>query len=537
MTVRGFNSWIVLGVLSGAAFGASNRQLPLIDAVEKGDKTAVQALLKQKTTDVNARRPDGSTALHWAAHRGDAAVVDLLLGAGADVKVVNHYGIAPLSLAAEAGDASILEKLLQAGADANTSLPGGETALMTAARNGRAGAIKTLLVHGASVNARDERGETALMWAAGRNNAAAIRILVEFGGNLTIRTNRSEPDVVRDGYSGAFLSPAPTSFSPLLFAVRAGAMDAVKALLEAGANVNDVLSDGQSALVLAVSNAHWELAGVLLDAGADPNLAGAGWNALHQAVRQRRPNIGLPPAPSPTGKVDSIEIIKKMIAHGADVNARMTRNGIKDGQRNRLNRLGATPFFLAAKGTDVEAMRVLAAAGANALTPNADTNTPLMVAAGIKIWVPGEDGGSLLSQEDEVLEAVKLCVELGNDVNAVNLDGETALHGAAYRGTNAVVQYLVDKGAKLDAKDKRGWTPLVIANGINYTDFYKQQAATAELLRQLMKVRGLSTEGQVADGKECLDCFNLRANDTLDYMERVKKMEAEFDSNSTGLQR
>ena len=149
-----------------------------------------------------------------------------------------------------------------------------------------------------------------------------------------------------------------------------------------------------------------------------------------------------------------------MIAHGVDVNARMTRNGMKDGQRNRLNRLGATAFFLAAKGADVEAMRVLVAAGANPLTPAADGTTPLMVAAGLKIFNPGEDGGSLPSQEDEVLEAVKLCVESGSDVNAVNTDSETALHGAAYRGTNTVVQYLVDKGAKLDAKDTRGWTPL-----------------------------------------------------------------------------
>jgi ankyrin repeat protein len=357
-------------------------------------------------------------------------------------------------------------------------------------------------------------------------------MLVEFGGDIKIRTNRTAA-----GRGTTFMSPAPTSFSPLLFAVRAGAIDATKALLEAGANVNDVLSDGESALIVAVANSHWELASFLLDKGADPNLAGAGWNALHQAVRERRPNVGFgTPGPIPTGKLDSIAVIKKMIAHGADVNARMTKNGMKDGQRNRLNRLGATPFFLAAKVTDVEAMRVLVAAGANPLTPNADGTTPLMVAAGLKIWNPGEDGGSLTGQEDEVLEAVKMCVELGNDVNAVNSDGETALHGVAFRGVNAVAQYLVDKGAKLDAKDVRGWTPLFIANGIDYSDFFKQQTATADLLRQLMKARGISTEGQVSDGTECLDCIQTHADQIRALAERDKKMEAEFSAKNSGRQ-
>ncbi len=516
---------LCLGVLASAAFGASLREVPLVDAVDRVDKPAVQALLKLKNTDVNAPRPDGSTALQWAAHRDDADLVEMLLAAGADVKAANRYGVTALSLAAENGNAVILEKLLRAGADPNTALPGGETALMTAARNGRVAAVKTLLVHGANVNARDDRGENALMWAAARNNADAIRMLVEFGGDIKIRTNRTTPA----GRAGVFTSPAPTSFSPFLFAVRAGSIDAAKALLEAGANVNDLLSDGESALIVAVANGHWELAGFLLDKGADPNLDGAGWNALHQAVRERRPNVGFgTPGPVPTGKVDSIDVIKKMIAHGVDVNARMTRNGMKDGQRNRLNRLGATAFFLAAKVTDVEAMRVLVAAGADPLMPNADGTTPLMVAAGLKIWNPGEDGGSLMGQEGEVLEAVKMCVELGNDVNAVNSDGETALHGAAFRGVNAVAQYLVDKGAKLDAKDVRGWTPLLIANGIDYSDFYKQQTATADLLRQLMRARGISTEGQVADGTECLDCIQTHADQIRAALERDRKMEAEF---------
>jgi hypothetical protein len=153
-----------------------------------------------------------------------------------------------------------------------------------------------------------------------------------------------------------------------------------------------------------------------------------------------------------------------------------------------------------------------------------------MVASGLMIWNPGEDGGSLLGQEDEVLEAVKMCVDLGNDVNAINMYGETALHGAAYRGVNSVVEYLVGKGAKLDAKDMRGWTPLTVANGISYTDFFKAQTSTAELLRKLMQTRGLSTDGQVADGKECLDCLQTHTELAREAMERDKRMEAEFNA-------
>ncbi len=327
-----------------------------------------------------------------------------------------------------------------------------------------------------------------------------------------------------------FTVPSPTSFTAFLFAVRAGRLEAAKALLEAGANVNDTLSDGQSALVLAVANGPWELAGFLLDKGADPNLAGAGWNALHQILRERRPNVGFgAPGPLTSGTVDSIDVVKKMIARGANVNARMAVNGMKDGQRNRLNRIGATPFLLAAKNTDVEAMKLLLASGADPMIPTWDHTTPLMVASGIAIWNPGEDGGSLTGQEEEVLDAVKICVERGNDINARNDYGETALHGAAYRGSNLVAQYLVDKGAKLDVKEKKGnFTPLAIANGFNYSDFYKQQPHTAQLLKKLMTERGISTEGQVADGTECVDCLQTHADQQRAYTALERKMEAEF---------
>jgi ankyrin repeat protein len=521
---------VAAALILAAAAGLSAGPASLVDAAKARDREAVRTLLKG-TANVNQTAPDGATALHWAVQNDDAEMVALLLKAGADAKAVNRYGVAPLSIAAINGNVTVMQQLLEAGAPATTAMPEGETALMTAARLGNVEALKLLIAKGADVNARESfRGQTALMWAAARNNADAVRLLVEAGAEVKVRTNNKPAPSGRRSESGNSFSAAPaTGFTPLLFAVRAGSLDAVKALLDAGGDVNDTLSDGESALVVAAANAHWQMADLLLDRGADPNLDGAGWNALHQAVRERRPNIGFgTPGPIPTGTVDSINVIRKMIAKGVTVDARMRKNGMKDGQRNRLNRLGATAFFLAAKNTDTEVMKVLAEAEADPGIRSADGTTALMVAAGLFIWNPGEDGGSLMGQEDEVLEAVKMCVALGNDVNAVNMYGETALHGAAYRGVDGVVQYLADKGAKLDAKDSRGWTPLAIANGLTYTDFFKQQPHTADLLTRLMKAQGLPTEGHAVDAQVCFDCLQTRTDQARAAIERDQKMEAEF---------
>ncbi len=521
---------LVAGPVAGsAAEVTANRDVPLIAAVRAGDVEAVRAFVVDATVDVNQTEADGATALHWAVHRNGAILVDLLLDAGADVAATNRYGVPPIALAAENGNATILEALLDAGADPNAALPEGETVLMTAARAGDADAIRLLLVRGADPNARDGfRGQTALMWAASRNNAAAIHALAELGADIHART---ETGGRPPSGSRMFYAPHPTGFTALMFAARGGHLDALRVLLETGADINDMLSDGQSALVVAVANANWELADYLLDRGADPNLAGAGWNAIHQLLRTRRMNTGFGfPAPIPTGSVDSIDVLKKMIALGGDINARMTVNGMKDGQRNRLNRLGATPFFLAAKVTDTEAMRVLIDAGADTLTPNADGTTPLMVAAGVAIWNPGEDGGSLKGQEDEVLEAVRICVEQGADVNAANYRGMTALHGAAFRGINSVVDYLVEQGADLDARTVHGWSPLAVAEGFSYSDFYKAQKHTAAHLRELMIARGMDTEGEGHEipGSVCYDCLQTRPDQIEERTQWEAELEAEF---------
>ena len=517
-------TWMLL--LAAAGLRAAAPSTALVDAAHKGDAQTVRALLQQKS-DVNGTSPDGMTALHWAVQRDDVAMVESLIRAGANVQAANRYGVRPLALAAVNGNADTLKLLLDAGADANSGLSQDETAVMAAARTGKVEPLKLLLAHGGNLNARDARGQTALMWAAAKNNGAAVRLLVEAGADLKVRTN-SPSKGGRYAEMSVFNSPAPTGFTALLFAVRAGSIEGTRALLDAGADINDKLSDGESALVVATANAHWELADFLLDRGANPNTADAGWNALHQAIHSRRPNLGYTPGPVPTGSLDSINLVKTMIARGVDLDARMMKNGMKDGQRNRVNRLGATAFFLAAKNVDIEAMKVLAEAGADARLPSADGTTPLMVAAGLHMWYVGEDGGSLPGQEGEALEAVKLCVALRNDVNATNQAGETPMHGAAFRGVNPIVEFLVENGARIDAKDHRGWTPFTVANGISSGDVFKQQPQTAELIEKIMKARGLSTEGQAADGTECLDCIQTHADQARAALERDKRMEAEF---------
>ncbi len=509
-----------------AAEAAPRGAAPLIAAVKARDIDAVRVLTADPAVDVDEAATDGATALHWAVHRDDPRLVGLLIAAGADVAAANRYGVQPIALAAENGNAAILAALLAAGADANAALPGGETALMTVARTGRADALRALIAHGADVNARDAtHGQTPLMWAAARGHARAVHVLAEAGAEVDARTTGAARPPSR---RYIFAVPSVTGFTPLMFAARGGHLEAVAALLAAGADVNAALSDGQSVLVVTVANANWAVADYLLDRGADPNLAGAGWNALHQTVRTRRMNVGFgKPGPIPAGSVDSIDVIRKILARGVDVDARMTRNGMQDGQRNRLNRLGATAFFLAAKVTDVEAMQVLVDAGADPLLPSAENTTPLMVAAGLDIWNPGEDGGSLPGQEEEVLAAVRMCVELGNDVNAVNDLGETALHGAAFRGANIVVDYLVAEGAKLDARDRNGWTPWAIANGFSYSDFYKAQKHTAELLARYLEEQGLPT-GDPIPGSVCFDCLQTRLDQARAVRERDARMEAEF---------
>ena len=514
---------LALPILFASTLRAAAPETPLVDAVKRTDVPAVRALV-QKRVDVNAAAIDGSTALHWAVQKDALELVDLLIGAGANIKAENRFHVTPLSLACTNGNFAIVERLLKAGADPNTTLPGGETALLTAARTGRPEVIKALVAYGADPNARESaRGQTPLMWAAAEGNVAAIKVLVEAGADINARTGSTAAAAPagRGGrpapngggvFTGAVGGAEPTaaaaarpSFTALLFAVQLGRMESVKALVESGASVNDTLPDGTSALVLATQNGNWELGAYLIDRGADVNAQKQGFNALHQVSRIRRTNIGFMPPPIGSGTISSLDLVKKLLASGININARMTRD-FRDGYRNRLNRVGATAFLLASKNVDTELMKLLLAAGADPKLPNADQTTPLMVAAGVDLWNPGEDGGTTPESEPEALEAVKMLVALGNDINAVNDRGETPLHGAAYRGGNTIIQYLVDQGAKLDVRSKQGWTPWTIANGVFYSLFFKEQRATADFLGKLMADRGISTEGMADNGRTCFDC-------------------------------
>ena len=484
-------SLVVVSLLTSIVLGVDATgeaaTVPLVEAVKAADLAAVRALLADQV-DVNAPEADGTTALHWATHQGDLGAVDLLLRAGADVTAPNRYGVTPLALACGRGDAPIVEALLDAGADPHGSLPEGETVLMTAARTGNVDVLRLLLARGATVGARESwRGQTALMWAAGENHPGAVHALIELGARVDERST--------------------AGWTALLFAVRAGADDAVRALLEAGADVNDTVRplptetadegsadaparrggpDDTSALVIAVTNAHFSLATYLVERGADPNAAEQGWSALHQLAYTRRPNSGkgMPPVQM-IDRLDTLEFARFLLENGADPNTRQTKR-FNNGERNALNRVGATPYLLAAKHADAPLMRLLADHGADTRQATEGNASPLMVAAGVGIFNLGESAGT----NEEAFEAVRLAYELGDrNVDAADDKGYTALHGAALRGANPIVQFLADNGADLLVETSDSWTPLRIADGVQYTGTVKRADHTAELLRQLMKAR------------------------------------------------
>jgi uncharacterized protein len=454
----------------------------LADAAERLDRARVRTLLKQRT-DVNAPQADGMTALHWAAYHDDLQMLELLVRASANVNAASRYGVTPLSLACTNGNAAMVELLLESKADANAALPGGETPLMTASRVGSLAAVKALLAAGATVDAKDDRrGQTALMWAAAEGHASVVRALIEAGADFRTRV--------------------PSGLSPFLFAVRGGHLEVARVLLKAGADVNETIptnsrrgyggrlpAGGASALLLAVTNAHFELAASLLESGANPNADLPGYTVLHAITAVRKPGVGdNDPAPEGSGNTSSIELVKALAAHGANLNARMTRRANLN--NTRVNEIGATPFFLAALTADAELMRTLAALGADPLLTNAENSTPLMVAAGLATRSPGEDAGT----ETEVLEAVQVALDLGADINAVDNNGETAMHSAAYKNLPKVVKFLAAKGARIETwnkDDKFGWTPLAIAVGYRFGNF-KPSPDTESAIREVMIAAGVT---------------------------------------------
>ena len=485
-------------------------KVPLIEAVKQGDVATVRSLLSGQS-DVDAAEPDGTTALHWAAHLGDALSADLLLDAGANLNATTRNGATPYSLASYKGHAGVIERFLEAGADPNAEIYG-EPVLMMVARAGDPDAIRALLSYGADPNVTEPtRGQTPLMHAAHEGNVEAIRVLIyegspttDFRADVSARSTGPSEKPRIGGRIPRINDPIglrahrdPTwavnlegwEMTPINWATREGHIEAVKTLLEAGADVHDAKPDGRTNLILAIENRHYELAGYLIDQGADPNM-GPGYTALHQIAWTRRLNGKFGPLnPEATGSLASLELAEKILDAGADINAQMEKS-FHDGYRNRMIRFGATAFLLSSKLVDLPIMKMLVERGADIKILNRDNDTPLILATGGSTLNPGgEDAGT----EEEALAAVKYLIkELGFDVNAVNNNGETPLFGPSYRGWNRVATYLLDQGAELGVENVMGWTPTTLADGVFFAGFFKAQPHTAELLREAYRARGLT---------------------------------------------
>jgi ankyrin repeat protein len=439
--------------------------------------------------------PDGTTPLHWAVQQDRLDTVATLIAAGANVNAKNRYGITPLVLAATTGNAAIVKTLLHAGADPRVVVPETGSVLIVAARTGSPEVIKSLLASGADANLAERySGQTALMWATAEGHSEAVKALIAGGGSVNAKARDEK--------------------TALFYAVRRGDMNSVNALLAAGADVNartlpEELSNceickqyppgtkyspfGDSMLVVAILNANFDVADLLLNKGADPNAAGTHWSPLHALVRIRNYEETQFPAPKGTGKLDSLEFARHLLAHGANPSARAEAYTTKrsSGDQNYDEFKGATPFFLAAKAADLPMLRLLLSVKADYTTPTEFHTTPLMVSAGV-----GCVTGQWIEPEHDVLETVKILVnELKADVNVRNDRNETAVHGAACRAMDSVVQYLADRGAILDIRNVDKMTPLdIVVDGIakpveiggipiekiGYSDH------TAALLRKLM---------------------------------------------------
>ncbi|HEX4136034.1 MAG TPA: ankyrin repeat domain-containing protein [Bryobacteraceae bacterium] len=423
--------------------------------MQRQDSAAIHALLDRRP-DVNGTLTDGSTALLWAAHWDDAALVDLLLDAGAKVGATNRYGISPLLEACVNGDAAIIEKLLEAGADPNTAQPEGETALMTASRTGNADAVKVLLDHGARVNAKESwRGQTALMWAVAEKHPALVPLLIQHGADVNALSRVFDFTAIMPRQGSVPMSYPRGGFTALLFAAREGDLASGRALVNAKADVNLGDPDGTTPLLEAIINFHFDFAGFLLDHGADPNTRDSrGRSPLYAAVDMHTLDTSTRPNPVPSDTLDSLGIIKALLAHAAKPNLPLTDvippRGPLDVADYTLGS-GTTPFLRAAKSDDLEVMRLLLDKGADPLLATKEGVTPLMAAAGVG-WRDGKSHGA----ESDAIEAIELCLDHGANINAVTAKGQTALQGASLRGADTVISWLLKRGADVNAKDAKG---------------------------------------------------------------------------------
>ncbi len=471
---RHIGGWIT-ALLAMASLAAGAQDAPpdrrVLDAASAADATRVDALLAQGV-DANVPQADGATALHWAAHFDATSMATALIRSGAAVDPANDFGVTPLWLACLNSSADMVEILLTAGADANHALPSGETVLMTAARTGSAEAVSLLVAHGAIVNTQEQsRGQTALMWAVAQQHPDVVATLVALGADVHARSNPL-PRRVHTRTAGfnpvGVLDIVQGGYTPMLFAARQGNLDAATYLVAAGGDVNDTAPSGTSALVVAAHGGHTALAVYLLGQGADPNAAAAGYTALHAATLRGDDTLAT-----------------ALLAAGADANALVARGS--PGRRNSPDYVlehdvvGATAFWLAAQFSEPGIMRVLADRGADRRVVMPGGTTSLMAATSARRRTELGLTPNRVKNERRVLEAVRVAVEVGVDVNAVDDAGSTALHTAASRRLDTVVQFLADSGANLNAYDEEGQTPLTVAAGRGAPE----DNSTVELLRHL----------------------------------------------------
>jgi ankyrin repeat protein len=474
---------ILLGGLVGMA--AADTELPLVTAVKNADVEQARTLIG-KGVDVNAPQADGATALHWAVHRNNLQVADLLIRAGAKVNAVNDLGATPLWLSAVNGSGAMIERLLAAGANPNLALASGETPLMTAARTGDVNTVRLLLAHGAKVNATGFRGQTALMWAAEQQHTEVVRTLVENGADVHARSEvwRQLENTAGNANPAGDFEMAHGGSTPLFFAARTGSVATARVLLDAGAPVNDRAADGTSPLVVAAHSGHGALAAYLVERGADVNSAGSGYTALHAAVIR--------------GDVD---LVKALLAHGADANATLQHG--TPGRRLgadyslRYQMIGANAFWLAARFGEIPVLKVLVDANSSAFAVPKDGTTSLKAAMGFvrgftenRQYRYGVTPMDAAEEEKLTLEAARIALDLGVDVNAADNTGETALHDAVRRGFDSVIALLAEYGADVNARNRRKETPLAMALaarpdiGVSSQDSRGRQS-TIDLLRRL----------------------------------------------------
>ena len=483
---------LILLFATGSLLSAAERDPRLPELARSGDGAGVASLLAASDVDVDSPGVDGTTALHWAAYGDDIDLASLLLGAGADPNAENRNGATPLTLACTNANPALIERLLEAGADPSLA-PNGEPPILGCARTGRVAAVRALLAYGASVDDADTwRGQTPLMWAAAENHAPIMNVLLEGGAAVD--------------------APSTGGFTALLFAVRQDSRDAARLLIAAGADVNSELPPANPAargaatrgslLSMAVTNGHYTMAAMLLEAGADADARDPqGTSILHHLVQRRSPQRNLANqfvdayGFDPT-QLDGLELMRMLVARGADPNARTepapirherwTDEGIFSAGRpfmdNGVNLGGATPYLLAAQGADVEAMRELTTLGADPRLATYANNTAVMMAAGIGHI----EGSRRFRPEEDALDAVALALAAGVDVNASNANGQTALHGAVYRAANSILRRLVEAGARTDFEDELDRSALDLAEqGFNQIASVIRRDKAAALLRSL----------------------------------------------------